>query len=76
MRLHIEIDDAVVYEIDAAAGPRGRTKFIREAISIALRHREQRELIQSARGSIEDRGHEWESDPAAWVRNQRASRRT
>jgi hypothetical protein len=29
------------------------------------------ELIESAFGSIEDTGHEWDDDPAAWVRAQR-----
>lgn len=71
MRLHIEIDDGLVDEIDEAAGPRGRTNFIREAIVVALDHRKQRDLIRSARGSIKTEGHEWERDPARWVRSQR-----
>lgn len=71
MRLHIELDDALVDEIDAAAGPRSRTKFIREAIAVSLDHRKQRDLIRSARGSITRDGHEWDRDPAGWVRDQR-----
>ena len=30
-----------------------------------------RELIESALGSIEDAGHDWDADPAEWVREQR-----
>lgn len=29
------------------------------------------ELIESALGSIDATGHEWDDDPAAWVRQQR-----
>jgi metal-responsive CopG/Arc/MetJ family transcriptional regulator len=71
MRLHIDLEDRLVDEIDRATGPRGRSRFIREAIEAALEHRKQRELIRSARGSINSAGHEWERDPARWVRAQR-----
>jgi len=29
------------------------------------------ELIESAIGSIPDEGHDWDDDPATWVRTQR-----
>ena len=32
MRMHIALDDKLAKEIDEIAGPRGRSKFIREAI--------------------------------------------
>jgi hypothetical protein len=32
MRMHITLDDTLAKEIDEIAGPRGRSKFIREAI--------------------------------------------
>lgn len=32
MRLHITLDDKLAKEIDEIAGPRGRSKFIRDAI--------------------------------------------
>lgn len=32
MRLHINLDDDLAQEIDEIAGPRGRSKYIREAI--------------------------------------------
>lgn len=71
MRLHIEMDDDLVQRIDEAAGPRGRSGFIRKAVLTALDDLERAELIRSARGSIPDHGHEWDEDPAEWVRQQR-----
>lgn len=32
MRMHINLDDNLVKEIDEVAGPRGRSRYIREAI--------------------------------------------
>jgi metal-responsive CopG/Arc/MetJ family transcriptional regulator len=75
MRLHIEIDDRIVNQIDEIAGPRGRSKFIRDAITSALEHRKRRALIASARGSIGTTGHAWDQDPGEWVRAQRRADR-
>lgn len=33
------------------------------------------EALEAACGSIEDRGHDWDDDPAAWVTAQRADAR-
>jgi hypothetical protein len=71
MRLHIEIEDGTVAAIDDISGPRGRSRFIRQAIETALAHHRQRELIRSARGSISGEGHDWDPDVAGWVRTQR-----
>jgi len=71
MRLHIELQDDLVTAIDDAAGPRGRSRFIREALQQALELRRQRDLLRSVRGSIDDAGADWGADPAEWVREQR-----
>lgn len=71
MRLHIELADGLVEEIDRTAGPRGRSKFIREAIQGALRHDHQRRILAETRGSIAGLEHDWDADPSAWVRAQR-----
>jgi predicted transcriptional regulator len=71
MRLHITVEDELVRALDARVGHRGRSTFIANALRHALDDERRWELIQSARGSIEDRGHEWDDDPAAWVRAQR-----
>lgn len=72
MRLHIELQDELVTAIDDVAGPRGRSRFIREALEQALKLRNQRDLLRSVRGTI-DSGGDWGEDPADWVREQRRS---
>ena len=71
MRLHISLPDELVAELDRRAGARGRSAFIVRAIRGALDDEQRWELIESAIGSIADTGHEWDEDPAAWVREQR-----
>ena len=71
MRMRIELDDAIVGEIDAIAGPRRRSAFVRNAITEAIeRHRRARHLREAA-GMLRDSEHEWDDDPAAWVSRQR-----
>lgn len=71
MRLHIELDDDLIQEVDRVAGPRGRSRFIREAIHYALRHERQKTLLGRTRGAVQGAGEAWQGDPAAWVRQQR-----
>jgi len=71
MRMHIDLDDDLVARIDRVAGPRGRSRFVRRAIETALDRRQRWELIASARGAIPEGAHEWDDDPAEWVRRQR-----
>jgi Arc/MetJ family transcription regulator len=71
MRVHIELDDALLEEIDQRAGSRNRSEYIRRAIAVALRDSARWEIIESAAGAIPDSGHDWDEDPAAWVRSQR-----
>jgi metal-responsive CopG/Arc/MetJ family transcriptional regulator len=71
MRVHIELDDALVHEIDQRAGSRNRSDYIRRAIAAALGDSARWEMIESAAGAIPATGHEWDEDPAAWVRSQR-----
>jgi len=71
MRVHIELDDALLEEIDRRAGSRNRSEYIRRAIAAALEESRRWDMIQSAAGAIPGSGHEWDDDPAAWVRSQR-----
>jgi hypothetical protein len=71
MRLHITLEDELVREIDERVGPRRRSAFIADAARRALEDERRWQLIVSAAGSIPDTGHEWDADPAAWVRAQR-----
>jgi Arc/MetJ family transcription regulator len=69
--MHINLDDSLVAELDRRVGPRRRSAFITAAIRRALDDERRWELIESAFGSIPDTGHDWDEDPAAWVRAQR-----
>jgi Arc/MetJ family transcription regulator len=73
MRLHIEIDDELIAEVDRLTGPRRRSAFVREAVKGALEQRRRWELIRRSRGVIASHGHDWDDDPAAWVEAQRFS---
>jgi metal-responsive CopG/Arc/MetJ family transcriptional regulator len=71
MRMHIELDDSLVAEIDQRAGSRNRSEYIRRAIAAALQESRRWDMIQSAAGGVAATGHDWDDDPAAWVRSQR-----
>ncbi|MDQ3572111.1 MAG: hypothetical protein M3383_04550 [Actinomycetota bacterium] len=71
MRVHITLEDQIVRELDRRVGARRRSAFIASAVSRALDDEARWELIESAIGSIEDEGHAWDEDPAAWVADQR-----
>ncbi len=71
MRIHISLDDALVRELDRRVGARGRSPFVAAAVREALEDERRWELIESALGSVADQGHDWDGDPAAWVREQR-----
>jgi hypothetical protein len=73
MRVHITLEDALVEDLDARVGARGRSRFIAQAVRQALDDARRWELIESAIGSIADRGHDWDDDPASWVRAGRRS---
>lgn len=71
MRLHITLSDDLVRDLDRRVGPRRRSGFIARAVGLALEDEARWELIESSLGSIPDDGHEWDADPAAWVRDSR-----
>ena len=71
MRMHIELDDELVSEVDALTGPRGRSAFVRRAVEAALEQERRWAALQAAAGSIADEGHDWDPDPGRWVREQR-----
>ncbi|MDQ3505116.1 MAG: type II toxin-antitoxin system VapB family antitoxin [Actinomycetota bacterium] len=71
MRMHIELDDALVAKVDELAGLRGRSAFVRNAIERAINSESRWEQLMAAAGTISDEGHDWDPDPAGWVRQQR-----
>ena len=73
MRLHIQLEDELVADLDRRAGPRRRSAFIAALIRRCLEDEQRWDEIEAALGSIPDAGHEWDDDPAEWVRQQRRS---
>ena len=74
MRLHISLDDGLVAELDGRVGPRERSRFIEDAVRHALDQARRADALEAALGSIPDTGHDWDDDPAEWVRQQRTDR--
>jgi hypothetical protein len=71
MRVHITLADDIVRELDRRVGARRRSSYISRAVEQALDDDRRWELLEGAVGAIADRGHEWDDDPADWVRGQR-----
>jgi hypothetical protein len=71
MRLHITLADELVRDLDRRVGPRRRSGFIARAVRLALDDEARWDLIESSLGSIDEEGHEWDGDLAAWVREGR-----
>ena len=71
MRIHIALDDELVAELDRRAGARRRSAFVAELIQRGLEDERRWDDIESALGAVPDSGHEWDQDPAGWVRRQR-----
>jgi hypothetical protein len=72
MRLHISLADDLVAELDRRVGRRRRSAFIGETVRHALDDERRWADIEAALDAIPDTGHEWDEDPGAWVRAQRA----
>jgi metal-responsive CopG/Arc/MetJ family transcriptional regulator len=69
--MHIELDDALIRELDAVTGPRGRSAFVRRAIERAIDQERRWRALDEAAGSLAETGHDWDADTADWVRDQR-----
>lgn len=71
MRVHISLDEALVAQLDQRVGSRKRSAFIAEAVRHALENDRRWDDIMRSLGRIADTGHEWDANPAVWVRRQR-----
>ncbi len=71
MRVHITLADELVAALDRRVGARRRSGFVAAAVRRALEDEWRWEQIESALGEVDDSGHEWDTDPAAWVTEQR-----
>ncbi len=71
MRIHIALPDALIAELDQRAGARRRSALICEMIRRGLDDERRWDDIEATLAQLPDSGHDWDSDPAEWVRRQR-----
>lgn len=74
VRTNLLLPEALVREVDRYAGPRGRSRFVIEALEYKLKRERLREAIRASAGVLkaEDYPH-WATseDVVNWVREQR-----
>jgi metal-responsive CopG/Arc/MetJ family transcriptional regulator len=73
MRLQISLDDDLVDQLDRRVGRRRRSAYISDTLRRALDGERRWDDIEAGLGALSGREHEWDADPAAWVRAQRNS---
>jgi metal-responsive CopG/Arc/MetJ family transcriptional regulator len=71
MRLHITLESDLVAQLDRRVGRRRRSAFISETVRRALEDERRWEDIEAGLGALAQGQHEWDADPAGWVRAQR-----
>jgi metal-responsive CopG/Arc/MetJ family transcriptional regulator len=71
LRIHINLEQRLVAQLDRRVGRRKRSAFIAETVRRALDEERRWDDIVASLGVIADRGHDWERDPAEWVRAER-----
>jgi metal-responsive CopG/Arc/MetJ family transcriptional regulator len=71
VRLHITLDDELVDQLDSRIGRRRRSAFISATIRRALDDERRWDDIEAGFGALAGREHDWDADPADWVRAQR-----
>jgi Arc/MetJ family transcription regulator len=74
MRLHVYLDDGLVEQLDREVGARGRSSFVEECVRAELERRQRWRSIWSAFEGppIDDDGHPWDPEPAAYFHEERA----
>lgn len=75
MRVHVLLDDDLVAEIDRRAGERKRSEYIARVVRAAIDDEQRWDDIEAGLGALADTEHDWDADPAAWVRSQRSDAR-
>jgi hypothetical protein len=75
VRTNLLLPKELVDEVDRFAGPRGRSRYVAEALTARLRRDRLREMVEATAGSIDpDAYPHWRTpeDVVAWVRRLRA----
>jgi predicted transcriptional regulator len=74
-RTNLLLPDELVREVDRVAGPRGRSRYVAEAVERQLRRDRLREAFESTFGALNPDDHpEWSTREKVdeWVRQRRA----
>lgn len=75
VRTNLVLPKELVDEVDRYAGPRGRSRYVAEALGERLRRDRLRGAIESSAGSLQGADYpQWRTseDVVAWVRQLRA----
>ena len=71
VRVLINLPPRLVAELDHRVGRQKRSAFIAETLRRALADERRWDDILASVGKVGEAGHDWDKDPAAWVREQR-----
>jgi hypothetical protein len=69
--MHLELDEELVKRLDKVVGPRGRGRFIRQAIQQELEHEKRLRAFDDWLGKAPNFGSDWGMPPDEWVHQQR-----
>lgn len=75
VRTNMLLPKELVEEVDQYAGPRGRSRYVAEALEERLRRDRLRQAVRATAGVLRDRDYpDWRTsdDVVAWVRQLRA----
>lgn len=71
-RTTVTVPEELLHEVDALAGPRGRSAFVTEAIEARVKRERLRQALDHVRGIYVGTPFEMDDDEAyRWVREQR-----
>jgi Arc/MetJ family transcription regulator len=74
-RTNLLLPEELVAEVDRIAGPRGRSRYVSDAVQAQLRRDRLREVVEQTAGSLAPEDYPQWSTPervVAWVRARRA----
>lgn len=71
-RTNLMLPDELVREVDEIAGPRGRSRFVTEAVEYRVKREKLRRAIAATAGCMVRRGSRMDRDQvSAWIRELR-----
>jgi predicted transcriptional regulator len=73
-RTNLTLPEELLHEVDEVAGPRGRSRYVAEAVAARIKRDKLRKAIDEAAGSLVPPGGRPMSrdEVLAWVREQRS----